>query len=125
MRTSIILGVMATTLAVAGALVPAFALTQTAVTPNINTNHQSNTQTSTQSERATTVAANVNDPSSRISNSGHDSLNIGVSSQNARQTADASTDQSQDNRQAAANFNSNEQTNRVSQTAVCAVIALC
>ncbi len=117
---------MATTLAVAAAVVPsAFALTQTANPTNDNTNSQTNDQSSSQTANAATIAANVNLPSATIDNSGSDSANIGVVSQNAHQHADASTTQDQSNTQKAANFNANDQTNKVKQTAVCAVIIDC
>ncbi len=134
---------MATTLAVAGAVVPAaFALTQTANPTNDNTNSQTNTQSSDQTANAATIAANVNLPTGTIDNSGssggdnynwiatnpggnNNGLNIGVVSQNAHQHADASTTQDQSNTQKAANFNANDQTNKVKQTAVCAVINDC
>ncbi len=129
MKTSLILGIMATTLAVAGAVVPAaFALTQTATPTNTNDNTQTNTQTSSQTANAVTVAANVNLPSATIDNSGDNSLNLGVVSQNAHQTAnhvDASTTQDQQSVQKAANLNANVQGNSVRQTAVCAVINDC
>ncbi len=126
MKTSILLGLMATTLAVAGAIAPSvFALTQTANPTNTNDNTQSNDQTNTQTANAATVAANVNLPSATVDNSGDNSLNIGVVSQNAHQHADASTQQDQQSVQKAANFNANVQGNSVRQTAVCAVFNDC
>jgi hypothetical protein len=131
MRTSIFLGVMAATLTVAGIIGPAFAvernmdLSQTAVGGNINTNHQSNDQSSSQTAKATTVSTNINAPSSSIDQGGRNSFNVGVSSQNANQASDATTTQTQSSTQNAANFNANLQTFRLTQTAVCAVIASC
>ncbi len=126
MKTSLILGIMATTLAVAGAIAPAaLALTQTATPTNTNDNTQTNTQTSDQTANALTVAANVNLPSATIDNSGDNSLNLGVVSQDAHQHADASTQQDQQSVQKAANVNFSVQNNSVRQTAVCAVINDC
>ncbi len=144
MTTTVFLGIMATTLALAGAIgQAAFALTQTANPLNDNTNDQTNTQTSTQTANAATIAANVNLPSATIDNSGgsggdnynwiesgngggdNNGLNIGVVSQNAHQHADASTQQDQSSVQKAANLNANVQGNKVKQTAVCAVINDC
>ena len=129
MKNSILLGLMATTLAVAGAIAPSvFALTQQANPTNDNTNSQTNDQSSTQTANALTVAANVNLPRATIDNSGDNSANIGVVSQNAHQTAnhvDASTQQDQSSVQKAANLNANVQGNSVRQTAVCAVINDC
>src|SRR5690349_3408241 len=105
MRTSVLLGVMAATLTAASIIAPAFALSQTTAGGNINTNHQSNDQSSAQLAKATTVSSNINDPRSSIDQSGKNSFNIGVSSQNARQTSDASTTQDQSSTQNAANFN--------------------
>jgi hypothetical protein len=125
MRTSVLLGVMAATLTAASLLAPAFALSQTVVGGNINTNHQSNDQSSSQTAKATTVSTNINAPSSSIDQGGKNSFNVGVSSQNARQTSDATTTQDQSSTQNAFNANLNLQSFHVSQTAVCAVIARC
>ena len=126
MRTSILLGIMTTTLAVAGAIAPSvFASTQTANPTNDNTNTQTNTQTSSQTANAATIAANVNLPRATIDNSGDNGLNLGVVSQNTHQHADALTQQDQSNTQKAANFNANDQTNKVKQTAICAVFNDC
>ncbi len=141
--TTVFLGIMATTLAVAGAIgQAALASTQTANPSNSNSNSQSNIQTSSETANAVTIAANVNLPSATIDNSGssgggdynwiatnpggnNNGLNLGVVSQNAHQHADASTTQDQTNTQKAANLNANDQTNKVKQTAVCAVINDC
>jgi hypothetical protein len=129
MRTSILLSVMAVTLSAIGVIGPAFALhtdlSQTAVGGNINTNDQHNTQSSSQTATATTISTNVNAPTSTIDQGGRNSFNVGVSSQNANQASSATTTQTQSNTQNAANFNANLQTFRLSQTAVCAVIASC
>ena len=125
MRTSILIGLLATTLAAAGAIAPALALTQDANPDNTNSNTQTNDQSSSQTANAATIAANINAPTATVTNSGDNSLNIGVVSQDAHQHADASTQQDQSSVQKAANFNFNDQTNKVKQTAVCAVINDC
>jgi hypothetical protein len=125
MKTSVFLGVMAATLTAASLIAPAFALDQTVIGGNLNTNHQSNDQYSSQTAKATTVSSNINTPWSSIDQGGKNSFNVGVSSQDARQDSDATTTQTQDNTQSAANFNANLQTFRLTQTAVCVVIARC
>ncbi len=125
MRTSILIGLLATTLAAAGAIAPALALTQDASPSNSNSNTQSNDQSNTQTATAFTIAANINAPTATVTNSGDSSLNLGIVSQDAHQHADASTQQDQSSVQKAANLNANVQGNKVSQTAVCAVINDC
>ena len=126
MRTSILfVGVMAAALTSASIVAPAFALDQTVVGGNINSNKQMNYQSSDQTAKASTISSNINTPSSSIDQGGRNSLSIGVSNQDANQTSGASTTQTQTNTQNAANFNFNRQTFDLTQTAVCVVIARC
>ena len=125
MKTSVFLGIIATTLAVTTAIAPAFALSQTVVGGNINTNNQANYQSSSQVAKATTISSNINNPWSSISQGGKNSFNVGVSSQDATQSSSATTTQTQSNTQNAANFNLSTQSFRLTQTAVCVVYALC
>ncbi len=100
--TTVFLGIMATTLAVATAVVPsAFAL---AITPN--------------------GQSNLGEAFIPIG-SGNNGLNLGIVSQDTNQGASATTTQDQQLEQNAANVNFNAQNDQVSQTAVCTVINVC
>ncbi len=101
--TTVFLGIMATTLAVATAVVPsAFAL---ALTPN--------------------GQSNLGEVFTPIGSGNNNGLNLGIASQDTNQGASATTTQDQQVEQNAANINFNDQNDQVSQTAVCAVFNDC
>jgi hypothetical protein len=123
---ALFVSVMAAALTAASLIAPAFALDQTLVGGNINTNNQVNGQYSEEIAKAATISSNINAPSSSIDQGGDNSFSVGVSSQNANQLTSATTPQTQTaNTQDADNFNFNPQTFDLTQTAVCAVYARC
>ena len=124
MRTTVFLGVIATALAVAGATLPALALSQSNHVTSNDSNSQSNSQKASQSAKAMTVSSNVNAPSSWMGQRGS-GLNVGATSQDNAQSSHSSTTQSQSSTQSAANFHFSAKSINSSQTAVCVAIARC
>jgi hypothetical protein len=120
------LGLMAASLMVVSAAVPAFALTQNQVVQSNDSNNQSNAQSSTQWAKAkTTTNQGVNRPSASTNQLGVASLQVGVTNQDNSQSSTSGSSVSQSSTQAAANFHASSKTITTSQTAVCAVIANC
>ncbi len=125
-KTTAFLGIVATGLMVAGAIIPsAFALTQTSTITSNDTNTQKNTQTASLKAYQTNRITQINAPTSTTKQSGDSSVQVGLTNQNNDQRALGANFLSQSTTQNAANFHFSAKSINSTQSALCVIVGSC